>query len=79
MDTFFEVLPGRGIQMICDNFTDLELANESDEFLGLICEVLILWKRNPTADISSLINYLEEIEFRDSVELVLEFYYDLWI
>jgi hypothetical protein len=76
-DLFFKILPEDGIPLIADSFVELALADDDDEFMGLICEVVLFWKNRPAYDISLLISYLETLDSRNAVELILDLYYDV--
>jgi hypothetical protein len=76
VDTLLDVMPGYGIEVICNSFVELDLASDNDEFLGLLCHIVVLWTNKPTCDISALVNYLENIATRDIFDNLLDLYYD---
>jgi hypothetical protein len=79
MQTFYEImaiLPEEAIEVISDSFIELDLAADSDKFLGLLSEIVLLWKNHPARDIRRLIDYLESMEPSDLVDTLLDVYYE---
>jgi hypothetical protein len=71
-DVLREIIPDNGIYLISQSFIDMDLGHD-DEFLGLIATILLLWKEHPVGNVDALIYYLDSLEFRDSIDLILGF------
>jgi hypothetical protein len=69
-----ECLPENGLSTISESFVQMDLC-KNDEFDGLVASILFIWKANPICDITRLIQYIERSEPRDSLNMILDFYY----